>query len=307
MSVVRRGVAAVVCALALSVGMGACGNGRRDTSGPYAVGMRTFTFVDHHRMTPAFGAQPALPQRTLVTPVWYPAAAGAASPVQLDAPAAHGPFPLIVFNHGQQGEPSQYALAFTMWARAGYVVAAPEHPLTVRGGPGAQFVDDIAGELGDTRFVIDSIASHFGSVADLDHIAVAGHSSGAISAFASGYDPCCRDHRVDALLLEGFVPTAVGTEPAAHRNGPPVMFIQGTLDPYPIVQVRAVYASIEAPKLFVTLDGGDHSNAFRYGPIAVRAAAIALDFFDYTLKQRGNALDGLRHIAGIQIVRAKAP
>ena len=48
-----------------------------------------------------------------MTDVWYP-------------DDADGPFPLIVFNHGQQGEPQQYAPSFEAWAGADYVVAAPD-------------------------------------------------------------------------------------------------------------------------------------------------------------------------------------
>ena len=52
---------------------------------------------------------------------------------------------------------------------AGYVVAAPRHPLTVRGGPGAQFAHDVEGELGDVPFVVTSIDDELSDLADVDH------------------------------------------------------------------------------------------------------------------------------------------
>jgi hypothetical protein len=65
-----------------------------ETTGPYRVGMRTATFVDDTRPTPAFGGSPPAPNRTVLTDIWYPAAGN-----------PDGPFPLVVYNHGQQGEP----------------------------------------------------------------------------------------------------------------------------------------------------------------------------------------------------------
>src|ERR1700730_15384411 len=45
----------------------------KPAAGPFAVGVRDFTFVDHSRPTKAHNGQPALPSRTLQTRVWYPA------------------------------------------------------------------------------------------------------------------------------------------------------------------------------------------------------------------------------------------
>ena len=119
--------------------------------------------------------------------VWYP-------------DGADGPFPLIVFNHGQQGEPHQYApQGVPGMGGRGYVVPAPRHPLTVRGGPGALFANDILGEIGDVPFTITSIGEELHDLVDMDSIAVAGHSSGAIVASQVGFNTCCHDDRVDAV------------------------------------------------------------------------------------------------------------
>src|SRR5262245_54930871 len=154
----RRGVVVslrhLVAAACLLVPLAACSDKASSApSGPFAVGTRSLTWVDDSRPTPAFGDQPEQPTRTIVTDVWYPADGDPAAPPAADAPPSdQGPFPVIVFNHGQQGEPQQYALSFETWARAGYVVIAPRHPLTIKGGPGALFVDDLQGELGDVPF-----------------------------------------------------------------------------------------------------------------------------------------------------------
>ena len=99
-----------------------------ETTGPYRVGTRSVRFVDETRPTPAFGASPAQDTRTVETDIWYPARGDPHAAPAAGAPAADGPFPVIVFNHGQQGEPQQSAPSFQLWAGAGYVVAAPGTP-----------------------------------------------------------------------------------------------------------------------------------------------------------------------------------
>jgi hypothetical protein len=71
---------------------------------------------------------------------------------------------------------------------------------------------------------------------------------------------------------------------------------------FPISQARAELDKAEPPKFFVTLAGGDHSNAYRTGPLAERSAQTALHFFDFVLKDRSSALDELTVIEGVEAV-----
>src|SRR5262245_12175666 len=66
-------------------------------TGTYAVGVRTATFVDPSRPTPANRSYPGAPDRTLVTEIWYPSA-GTPGALVRDAPisSAAGAFPLVV-------------------------------------------------------------------------------------------------------------------------------------------------------------------------------------------------------------------
>ena len=291
-----------VAIVALVVGgLVSCGDDHAvETTGPYRVGTRSVTFVDDSRPTPAYGPSPAVGTRTVVTDLWYPADGDPAAAPVADGPAADGPFPLIVFNHGQQGEPSQYALSFELWARAGYVVAAPRHPLTVRGGPGAQFVHDVEGELGDVPFVVTSIDEELPDLADVDHLAVAGHSSGAIVAMSSAFGACCGDARVDAVMSEAL-PAPLDGEDAAETTDTPVMFIHGDADPTPPAVSHAVFETAESPKYFLTVAGGDHSEVYRNGPSAPLVAEAALAFFDLHIKGRDSALDRLTAVPAIEV------
>ncbi len=128
-------------------------------SAKYAVGTITDTFVDGSRTTPAWNGQAALPSRTLVTTILYPAV-GAPGTTRSPGAApdkAAGPFPLIVFAHGLGASPQDYLNVLTAWAAAGFVVAAPLFPLSnsaVVGGPDA---GDVTNQPKDMSYVIDAM------------------------------------------------------------------------------------------------------------------------------------------------------
>ena len=302
MSIVGWGRVGAVAVVAVLVGvLAGCGEDHAvETTGPYGVGTRSVTFVDEDRPTPAFGAAAAADNRTLVTDLWYPAEGDPDAAAAADAPAADGPFPVVVFNHGQQGEPQQYAPAFETWARAGYVVAAPRHPVSVRNGPGGGFVDDVEGELGDVSFVIDRLDRELADLADVDHLVVAGHSSGAILAYAVGFNTCCHDDRVDAVLIQAGQDATLDGEYADDLKGTPVLFMHGDADLTPIADVHALFEAAESPKYFLTIAGGDHSGSFRDGPPAPMVADTALAFFDRHIKDRDEAGEALEATPGIE-------
>ena len=72
--------------------------------GPYAVGKRSYTFIDRSRSTASNGAYPGASTRTLPTLLLYPAHGDPGEPpAEGAAPIRRkrtGGFPLIVFSHG---------------------------------------------------------------------------------------------------------------------------------------------------------------------------------------------------------------
>ena len=277
----------------------ACGKDKKENTGapkpatgPFAVGTRTFHFVDESRPLQAEDG----PRRTLDTNVWYPAE-GAPSDTEVpDAPPAKGPFPLIVFSHGRSGEPQQYAASFRIWARAGYVVAGVRHPLTVRGLPFPTVTEDIMNQPADASFVITRMGDEQPELVDVDHVAVAGHSSGAINALASGFNTCCYDKRVDAVVLESVLAAPfAGGQYFTDLPDTPVLFFHGDADQsFPYAVGQGVFEQLKAPKFFVTIQGGRHSEPYRDGPPDYHLVAQAsLDFFDRYLKDQQDALTRL--------------
>ncbi len=98
------------------------------SDGPHAVG------VLHTSIS-----RPDAPGRSLPTEIWYPACPPADEPSRASHPLGlphdafpdlapiDGPCPLIVFSHGNSGYRQQSSFLMTHLARAGFVVAAPDH------------------------------------------------------------------------------------------------------------------------------------------------------------------------------------
>lgn len=281
--------------------VGACGDDQDEAqrqTGPFAVGTRTTTFVDASRPTKAFKDQPAKDERTIVTNIWYPAGGKPSDRAAADAAPADGRFPLVVFIHGQHGEPQQYGYSMHKWAEAGYVVAAPRQPLTVLGGPGADFIDDSKDVLADIPFVITSMGEDLSDLVDLDHVAVIGHSSGAIAALGVALNTCCHDERIDAVALESVIKFPVGGEYFSGLPATPILFLHGTADgTFPIDAAHKVFEEAEPPKFFLSIEKGDHSGTFRYGDPARLATRAVVAFLDAYIKDREDSLDELRSIA----------
>lgn len=101
--------------------------------GPFAAGVTTRTVAD-----------PGNSQRLLPVEIWYPASVqakgrdvardngtshpfGAHHAAVQDAPPADGPFPLLLFSHGNSGLRQQSTFLTTHLASWGFVVAAPDH------------------------------------------------------------------------------------------------------------------------------------------------------------------------------------
>jgi fermentation-respiration switch protein FrsA (DUF1100 family) len=259
--------------------------------------MRTVTFIDESRPLDARDARSDGPRRRIVTNLWYPAKGRPSETEIAGAEPAEGRFPLIVFSHGQSGEPQQYAGSLRIWARAGYVVAGPRHPLTVRGLTFASVTQDIVHQPADLSFVITRMGEEFPEQVDTRHVAVVGHSSGAITALAAGLNTCCRDDRIDAVVLESAIaPPFKGGTYFDDVPATPVLYLHGDADlNFPHAAGYDLWKRSKPPKFFVTIKRGRHTEPYRDGPPDFRLAAQAsLDLFDRYLKDRDDALGRLR-------------
>ena len=212
----------------------------RPRSRPYPIGTTSVTLIDGSRPTISRGRTIA-PSRTITTLVWY-----------ADAP---GRRPRIVFAHGFQVGPLPYAQLCETWAATGYVVAAPEFPLTDAAVAGAALDEaDIENQPADVRFVVASLTSG-GSLSDrIDgtRIALAGHSDGAETALATGVE---RGLAVRAIIALAVSPLPSGAVAAA----PPLLVGQGDRDTINPPQLgQTVYDQAGRPRYLLHLRGAGH-------------------------------------------------
>jgi dipeptidyl aminopeptidase/acylaminoacyl peptidase len=273
----------------------------------YAVGTRSFTFVDQSRPTSAHGTYPGAPSRTLPTLLMYPAEGDPTEPPVEDAPPLrrprHGGFPVVVFAHGFNGTPAGYAPFLTELVRKGYVVAAPTFPLTVRGVPGGPRLGDYQNQPGDVSFVLTRLGRiahrhRFENVIDTHRVAVAGHSLGAVTTLGVAANSCCLDPRADAAV-------AVSGGPLPFRGGsyfseptPPLMLVHGTADAIaPYAASVAVYAQAPPPKALLGLEGAPHS--LFLAPWLSPAVRSVSQFLNGYLKGRERALSKLAEVGSV--------
>jgi len=236
--------------------------------GPFGVGVTTMTFEDTSRPTMPNGTFPGSPTRVLATEIWYPTTPGAEAEGDglRDATLAHNgaPYPLVVYAHGLGGSHKSGAYLATHLASHGYVVAAPDFPLTVVST--LETAVDVAEQPGDVRFLnsqllalsADPGSRFFGGV-DPQRIGIIGYSTGGLTAYMVAFHPTLRDARVRAaaslagnacFLTHGFF----------GATSVPLLMVHGDLDavlPYAANSLFA-YELANAPKWLVTITGGTH-------------------------------------------------
>jgi dienelactone hydrolase len=262
-----------------------------------SVARISVTLVDPLRGTPANGSYAGASDRTLETVVSFPTQSGR---------ALEGPLPLVVFATGYGGTATNYAGLYDHWVRAGYVVAAPNFPLSREDAPGGTSGADLASQAGDIGFVCSEVLrlarsrdSELYGLVDRDRVALAGKSFGAITMFDAGYNPSEQVPSVKAVIAM----TGVATDgPQFEAIDTPLLLVHGDQDTLvPSSASRAVYERAQSPKFLVELFGVDHVSAFHGGasPAEVLVERTTIDFLERYVKGDASALGRLRHDADV--------
>jgi dienelactone hydrolase len=242
-----------------------CTKVRRRTSadfaaaGPYAVGVRTLTFVDATRPTPPNRSFAGAPDRTLPTEVWYPAAAPGGRDAALDPAGA--PYPLIVVSHEFSGFRTSEEYLGRHLASRGYVVAAPDFPLSGIAAPGGPTLADVENQPGDVRVVIDGVLGAFAGAADPDRVAASGVSLGGLTTLLVTYHRRFRDPRIRAALAMAPALACFFTPKLFGGLHVPLLVVHGTSDdlaPYR-QNGRRLLRIANMPRMLVTLENGSHA------------------------------------------------
>ncbi|MGE3693046.1 MAG: alpha/beta hydrolase family protein [Novosphingobium sp.] len=235
----------------------------------YLLGEKHVSYTDESRPIKASMGFAGSPTRRLDVLVWYPAAKGG-----IDGAAAKGgPWPLLLFSHGTYGHADGFMHIVNDLVAHGYVVAAPDYPLTSRAAwtrikdPD---ISDVAQQVRDDRFLLDRLIADpaIGPMIDKDRIAAGGHSLGAVTSYFLGYGVQTRDPRVKALVLVGAgdpvqaaLSQDMGLFGTAHAAAPlPVLFLSAEKDVFARMMGRAhaAYFRVEPPKYEVMVKRGAH-------------------------------------------------
>jgi dienelactone hydrolase len=256
---------------------------------PDGVTSRVLQLTDPSRVTdptPQDAGDDAQPGRSLPTTLYYPT-------------TGTGPFPVVVFSHGMDSLPAGYGYLLSAWAEAGFVVAAPQFPLTSAGSALVQ--QDIAQQPADVSFVLTQVLALNTTAGDelagrLDpaRVAVTGHSAGAITTIGL-LGTCCTDPRITAAVLLAGSPLGFGT--AYAQPGVPTLFLHGTADgTLPIAGGRTAYEAAPSPSAFVELIGGTHTEPYANPSTDLFpvVAAVTTDFLRWALDGDAAALAALR-------------
>jgi dienelactone hydrolase len=291
----RRALPAI--GLAVALGLAACsGYSNTDRTAPpttaapvttttapptdLAVSRITRTFVDRARATvdPDPGHARSAPTRTLVTDIYIP--------------AGEGPYPLIVHAHGASGDARKFSILAGAWARHGYVVVIPNFPLTSDVSGGTVVLGDYANQPADLHFVLDRVLqlaatpnTPLTGKIDTHHIGLSGLSLGGATAYGFGFNACCADPRIAAVIIMSGIELPFGRQRYVFDK--PILIFHGSADP--VIAYKSappVYASAAPPKYFVTLTGAGHAPSYENTPDPHDGVVVAttLDFWNVYLR-----------------------
>lgn len=233
-------------------------------AGP-GVASRQASWTDESRPVKATMGFAGAAARRIDVRVWYPAVDGRIAP--------GGPFPLVIYSHGTFSRADSAMHIVEHLVRHGYVVAAPDYPLTSSAAyTKVRFADisDTANQTRDIRFLIDRLLAdrEFGPMIDPARIGTTGISLGAVTSYFTSFGAQTRDPRVAATaLIAGGDPvtTALAQDLGLFGTGHaevrvPVLLLSADRDVFARTTGRpfAAYSRVEGPKTEVMIRGGVH-------------------------------------------------
>ena len=270
---------------------------------PVSVGVTHRTLIDPTRSTGARGDHGPTESRSLPLTIRYPirsedSAAAVTDPASAeveDAPPA-GQWPLIVFAHGLDASAATYAGLLHELAAAGFVVIAPEFPLSSNTVDAPAIEGDEPEQARDMRFIIETFThpsdgDPIAGAIDPGPVGVMGHSDGAQTALLVGFAPAYRDDRIGAVVaVSGRYSTFGGRWFAPVR--PALLVVQATDDELnPFRYGEELVRLDSGPASLVAVDGVTHLGAVTDARAIGPVGALVADMFAWRLRSVTAARD----------------
>ncbi len=285
-------------------------------------------------------ADPARDGRLLAVEVWYPAAGDASerttyelipgvgfrsAGAQHEPPARAGQYPLVLFSHGRTGMRFVAAMVCEALAARGAIVLSADHP----GDALADWLlgthtDDLTNEtnrVADAHFVLDTLLQgrpqvpvDIANAIDRQRIALAGHSYGAYTAFATaaGSRGVAAHPHVGAIVaFQGYTRTMSDT--LLGRIDVPTLLVVATADATtpPEIDADRPWALLRtSPVWRLDIEGAAHqasTDVALYAELAPRVAFLPDIVRDYLASSaEGTARVGQRTWREVQLVHVEA-
>lgn len=255
---------------------------------PIGVGVRRLVVTDPTRSTAARPPQAAAEGRVLPLTVRYPIDAPAAE-VEVDDGPPFGTWPLIVFAHGFDASATTYAPLLRDLAASGFVVVAPEFPLSTSTGIGPAVEGDEPAQARDVDFLIDLLTGpdappSIGPLVEAGPVGVMGHSDGAQTVLLTGYSPSYINRRIGAVVAVSGRYSSFGGR-WFGSGAPPLLVVQSATDELnPFAYGVELVQKDPHTAVLVAVDGTDHLGAVTDARAVVPVAHLLADSFAWWLR-----------------------
>ena len=162
-------------------------------------------------------------------------------------------------------------------------------------------IGDYVNQPGDVSFVIDRVLARarrhgtpLSGHVDPRHIGLAGHSLGGATAYGVGFNSCCRDPRVDAVIAMDAIKLPFGNHRFSFR-GKPLLLIHIKGDPVVAYSFsQDIYAAAAPPKYLMTLSEGIHFEPYENAPSPHDPAVMAATTTFWNAYLKGHVADRRR-------------
>jgi pimeloyl-ACP methyl ester carboxylesterase len=256
---------------------------------PFPVGVTRVSYTDTSRSTGLPGDSAFSPQRQLDVTIRYPARTDQTDGSEsTDAPFG-APGPLVVFAHGFGASADTYVALEHQLAADGFIVAAPDFPLTSTSSGNALDRSDITNEPGDVSFLVTQLLDDATAPALLrggienTRVGVVGHSDGGVAAAALAFNSCCADPRIGAAAILSGAETAFPD--SWFTSTPPLLAVHGTADEVNSFDNSAQLVQDDpGTKYLVAVPGGSHLGPFTTDPSEPAVATVIADFLHAALQ-----------------------